>query len=214
MIDRTLAAIAANRATYFGMGGAALALAAALLSAGPSRADVITMTVKGFTGCGYLAGGTLVAQFTGTPETDGTYQQSDLTNATATYTVGAIKHREYSLPELIEFFYTSPTDFNYDFDSNSNGNYFAEGDAFVQDTTYYQALVDYNGAFSSSPYTVNGVPGSSISTASAPSQSRAPGSFLVLAQPESRSRAASARAEGPSCRSGRRLARLLRVEAA
>jgi PEP-CTERM motif len=168
MIDRTLAAIAVNRATYFGMGGAALALAAALLSAGPSRADVITMTVKGFTGGGYLAGGTLVAQFTGTPETDGTYQQSDLTNATATYTVGAIKYREYSLPELIEFSYTSPTDFNYDFDSNSNGNYFAEGDAFVQDTTYYQALVDYNGASSSSPYTVNVVPGSSVSTASAP----------------------------------------------
>jgi hypothetical protein len=168
MIDRTLAAIAANRTTYFGMGGAALALAAALLSAGPSRADVITMTVKGFTGGGYLAGGTLDLTFTGTPEADGTYQLTDLSSATATYIVGAIKYREYSLTELIEFSYTSPTDFNYDFDSSSNGDYYAEGDAFVQDTTYYQAFVDYNGASSSSPYTVNVVPGSSVSTASTP----------------------------------------------
>lgn len=163
MIERTLAAIAANRARFFGTLG--VALAAAALSAGPSRADVITMTQTGFTGGGYLAGGKLVLTFTGTAETDGSYQVGDLTNATATYTANGIKYREYSFDELIQFSYYSPTDFNYDFQATSGS--VAEGDAFEEGgVAYYTGVVETTS--STSPYTVSIVPGSSLSTASAP----------------------------------------------
>ena len=119
MTDRTLAGsrvnlagslpkAKANRATFFGMGAAALALAAVLLSAGPSHADVITMTETGFTGSKGnedLTGGTLFATFTATPEKDGTYQFQDVTKASATYTVGTTVYRAFDLSGLGTFQY-------------------------------------------------------------------------------------------------------------
>lgn len=121
MTDRTLAGsrvnlagslpkAKANRATFFGMGAAALALAAVLLSAGPSHADVITMTETGFTGSKGnedLTGGTLFATFTATPEKDGTYQFQDVTKASATYTVGTTVYRAFDLSGLGTFQYNS-----------------------------------------------------------------------------------------------------------
>lgn len=160
MIDRTLAAIAANRATFLGTVG--VALAAALLSAGPSRADVITLTETGFTGSKGnedLTGGTLIATFTATPEKDGTYQFKDVTKASATYTVGTTVYRAFDLSGLGTFQYDLGSEFLFTF------NIFDESEAiegFVQTkANVIEGIIDDNAATSSSPYTVSIVPGGS-----------------------------------------------------
>jgi hypothetical protein len=163
MIDRTLAAIAANRATFFGMGAAALALAAVLLSAGPSHADVITMTETGFTGSKgneELTGGTLVVTVTAAPEKDGSYQLKDVTKANAIYTVGTTVYYDYS--DNYDFSYTSIA-FDFSFIEDVTDTTYIMGNSYNHNgTVIHQTQInDPVAAMSTSPFTVSIVPGSS-----------------------------------------------------